>query len=100
MSKEKSKTIKTPLVLPEELVKEIDELMGKRKRSKFVTEAARKELRRIRLERVLEKAAGAWKDKDHLELEEKGTYQWVRDFREESEKRFKDRKSICSEQEF
>lgn len=63
--------------------------MGKRKRSRFITEAARKELKRIRLERVLEKAAGAWKDEDHPELK-KGTYQWVRDFREEAEKRFEE----------
>jgi len=42
--------------------------MGKRKRSRFITEAARKELKRTHLERVLGKAAGAWKDEDHPEL--------------------------------
>jgi len=87
MFKEKSKMVKTLLVLPEDLIKEIDKLMGRRKRSKFITEVARKELKRIRLQKALERAAGAWKDEDHPEFEKKGTYKWVRDFREESEKR-------------
>ncbi len=89
MFKEKSKMVKTPLILPEDLVKEIDELIGRRKRSKFITKVTRKELKRIHLQRALERAAGAWKDEDHPELEKKGTYKWVRDFREESEKRFR-----------
>ena len=93
MSQEKDKMVKTPLVLPEALVKEIDYLMGKRKRSRFVTEAARKELKRIRLERALEKAAGAWKEEDHPELKKKGTRQWVRDFREEAEKDLRGRQN-------
>ena len=88
MSRERVKTIKPPLILPENLVREIDRLMGKRKRSRFVTEAAQKELKRIRLERVLEKAAGAWKGEDHPELQQKGTYQWVRGLRKEAERRF------------
>jgi len=89
MFKEKSKMVKTPLVLPEDLVKEIDKLIGRRKRSKFITKVTRKELKRIHLQRALERAAGAWKDEDHPELEKKETYKWVRDFREESEKRFR-----------
>jgi hypothetical protein len=63
---------------------------GKRGRSKFVVEATRKELKRIRLQKALEKAAGTWKDEDHPEIKEKGTYRWVRDLREEAEERFKE----------
>lgn len=44
--------------------------------------AKRKELKRIRLLKAIKEAAGAWKDEDHLELVEKGTYQWVRELRE------------------
>ena len=55
MSEVKSKMVKTPLILPEVLIKEIDRLMGKRKRSKFVTEVVQKELKRIRLQRALER---------------------------------------------
>ena len=81
---------KAHLVFPEDLLQAIDKLVGKRGRSKFVAEATRKELQRMQLQKALEKAAGAWKDEDHPELKEKGTYQWVRDLREEAEKRFKE----------
>jgi len=47
-----------------------------------VVEATRKELKKIRFLQALEEAAGAWKDEDHLELKEKGTYQWVREQRQ------------------
>jgi hypothetical protein len=38
----------------------------------------------------MEKAAGSWKDEDHPDLKEKGTYQWVRELREEADKRFEE----------
>jgi len=81
---------KAHLVFPQELLDSIDKLVGKRKRSKFVVEAAQKELKRLQLQRALEKAAGAWKDENHPALKKKGTYQWVRDLREEAERRFKE----------
>jgi hypothetical protein len=81
---------KAHLVFPEDLLQAIDKLVGKRGRSKFVVEATRKELKRIRLQEALEKTAGAWKDEDHPEIKEKGTYRWVRDLREEAEERFKE----------
>lgn len=81
---------KAHLVFPEDLLESIDKLVGKRKRSKFVVEAARKELKRIQFLQALQEAAGAWKDKDHPELAEKGIYQWVREQREEENKRFKE----------
>lgn len=81
---------KAHLVFPEDLLESIDKLVGKRKRSKFVVEAARKELKRIQFLQALQEAAGAWKDEDHPELAEKGIYQWVREQREEENKRFKE----------
>jgi hypothetical protein len=45
-------------------------------------EATRKEFRRIQFLQALQEAAGSWKDEDHPELTERGTYQWVRDQRE------------------
>lgn len=81
---------KAHLVFPQELLDSIDKLVGKRKRSKFVVEAAQKELKRLQLQRALEKAAGAWKDENHPALKKKGAYQWVRDLREEAERRFKE----------
>ncbi len=47
-----------------------------------MVEATRKELKRIQLLQALQEAAGSWKDEEHPELKEKGTYQWVRDQRE------------------
>ena len=81
---------KAHLVFPQGVLDSIDKLVGKRGRSKFVAEAAQKELKRVQLQRALEKAAGAWKDENHPELKKKGTYQWVRDLREETERRFEE----------
>ncbi len=44
---------KAHLVFPEDLLESIDKLVGKRNRSKFVVEAARKELKRIQLLQAL-----------------------------------------------
>jgi len=52
------------------------------KKRKFVVEATRKELKRIQFLQALREAAGSWKDEEHPELKEKGTYQWVREQRE------------------
>jgi metal-responsive CopG/Arc/MetJ family transcriptional regulator len=60
---------RTHIVIPEQLAEEIDSLVGKRRRSSFLTEAARKEVRRLRMLNALEEASGAWKAKDHPELE-------------------------------
>lgn len=78
------------VIIPEDIVQSIDMLVGKRKRSKFITEAAKKELKRLKLKKALEKAKGAWSDKDHPEFARKGgTYKWVRALREIEEKRLK-----------
>jgi len=81
---------KAHLIFPEELLQAIDNLVGKRGRSKFVVEATRKELKRIQFLQALQEAAGSWKDEDHPELKERGTYQWVRDQREAEDRRFRD----------
>lgn len=81
---------KAHLVFPEDLLKSIDKLVGKRKRSKFVVEAARKELKRIQFLQALQETAGSWKDEEHPELVKKGTYRWVRERRDEENKRLKE----------
>jgi len=63
-------------------------LVGKRGRSEFLTQAAAKELRRLQQIRTLEGLAGAWKDKDHPELNA-GAGRWVKELRKESERRLK-----------
>ena len=70
-----------------ELVADIDKLVGKRGRSTFLTEVARDEIMRRRQIEALKTSSGAWKDKDHPELQP-GSARWVRKTRAESEGRF------------
>ena len=51
------------------------------------TQAAEKELMRLRQIQALGSAAGAWKDKDHPELA-RGSAQWVDKLRRQDQKRF------------
>jgi hypothetical protein len=80
-------TKRTHIVIPEQLVNRIDIIVGKRGRSKFLTQAAEKELMRLGQLRALEAAAGSWKDEDHLELKH-GAAKWVDKLRRQDEKRF------------
>jgi len=77
---------RTHIVIPAQLVAQIDTLVGRRGRSAFLTQAAVKELTRLRQMRALEVAAGAWKDKDHPELR-RGADRWVKKIRRESDRR-------------
>jgi len=79
---------RTHVVLSEQLVRDIDTLVGSRQRSSFLTEAAEKELMRRRQIAALKAAAGAWKDKDHPELKQ-GSAAWVKKLRQETERRFR-----------
>ena len=79
---------RTHVVLSEQLVRDIDTVVGTRQRSSFLTQAAEKELMRLRQIKALKAAAGAWKDKDHPELKG-GSAKWVQKLRQESERRFK-----------
>ena len=79
---------RTHVVLAQELVEDIDRLVGARRRSSFLTEAAEKELMRRRQIAALRAAAGAWKDKDHPELRQ-GSARWVHKTRQDAERRFK-----------
>jgi hypothetical protein len=79
-------TRRTHIVIPQDLVTEIDILVGKRGRSAFLAGAAEKELVRLRQIKALEAAAGAWKDKDHPELKH-GAAKWVKKLRREYDQR-------------
>jgi hypothetical protein len=78
---------RTHVVLSEELVKEIDTLVGARQRSSFLTQAAERELIRLRQIKALKELV-PWKDKDHPELKE-GAAKYVRKLRAEYEERFR-----------
>jgi metal-responsive CopG/Arc/MetJ family transcriptional regulator len=74
------------IILPEELLSEIDNLVGSRGRTRFIVTAATDEVRRRRQFQALEEAAGSWKDTDHPELKT-GVVKWVKKVRKESERR-------------
>ena len=78
---------RTHIVIPQQLAAEIDTLVGKRGRSTFLTQAAEKELMRLRQIKALESVAGSWKDKDHPELKQ-GAAMWVKKLRREYDERF------------
>lgn len=74
------------IILPQELIREIDSLVGPRGRSAFLVETARAELRRRRLLSFLRDDKPAWTAKDHPELAS-GVGAWVKRLRKESEAR-------------
>lgn len=77
---------RTHVVVPEELIREVDRLSGKRKRSQFITHAIKREIQRLNYIVAVKETAGAWKEKDHPELID-GSENWVRELREEDKKR-------------
>ena len=80
-------TKRTHIVIPQQLVAEIDTVVGKRGRSAFLAQAAEKELMRLRQLKALKAAAGSWKDQDHPELKQ-GAAKWVDHLRRQDQKRF------------
>jgi hypothetical protein len=73
------------IVLPKDLIEEIDQFVGPRGRSSFLVETARAELRRRRLLTFLRDEQPAWSAKDHPELES-GPGAWVKSIRSGNEK--------------
>ena len=78
-------TVRTHVVLPEDLVREIDQLVGPRGRSAFIEETAREAVRRKRLLQFLRTKEPAWKAENHPELAG-GSAKWVRKIRAEGER--------------
>ena len=78
---------RTHVVLSEQLVKEIDTVVGTRQRSSFLTQAAERELMRLRQMKALDELL-PWNEKEHPELKQ-GAAKWVRKIRRETEQRFK-----------
>jgi metal-responsive CopG/Arc/MetJ family transcriptional regulator len=78
--------VRTNLLLPADLVAEVDELAGPRGRGRFVAEALREKLRRERLRRVVSETAGRleaeaypqWSTSDQVSM-------WVRALRAEGD---------------
>ncbi len=59
---------KAHLVFPRQILEEVDQIAGKRKRSLFIVKATEEKLERERFLKALEETKGAWADKHHAEL--------------------------------
>ena len=71
--------IATNLMLPADLVAEIDEVAGPRNRSRFIEEAARAKLKREQLRLAIERTAGVLKAEDYPEwATSEMVVEWVR----------------------
>ncbi len=60
--------VPTNLLLPKDLVDEVDHFAGPRGRSRYVAEALRARLKRDRLKEAIEQTAGAWSASDYPEF--------------------------------
>jgi hypothetical protein len=79
-------TQRAHILIPGDLLREIDALVGPRGRSAFLLETARQEVKRRKLLRFLSSDEPAWKEEDHPELAA-GAGNWVRELRKQSERR-------------
>jgi hypothetical protein len=74
--------VRTNLLLPKELVDEVDHFAGPRGRSRYVAEALAAHLRRDRLRAAVAATAGAWRDHPLFPTPE-SVVEWVRERRRE-----------------
>lgn len=75
-------TIRTHIVFPRDLVDAVDDLVGQRRRSAFVTEAVAEKLQREQLGRALAETAGSLAAEDYPEWETQDKISaWVRETR-------------------
>lgn len=75
---------RTNVTLPEELLREVDELAGPRGRSQFVADAVAAKVKRERLRRALDGARGAWVGTPSYMTPDEA-YRWIRSMREEDD---------------
>jgi metal-responsive CopG/Arc/MetJ family transcriptional regulator len=76
--------VPTNLMLPPDLVAQIDEVAGPRNRSRFIEEAARAKLKREQLRLAIERSVGVLKAEDYPEwATSEMVVEWVRKIRAE-----------------
>jgi hypothetical protein len=76
--------VRTNLMLPPELVAEVDRIAGPRNRSRYVAEAVKARLRRDHLKEVWDRSFGILKAEDHPEwATSEMVVEWVRALRAE-----------------
>ena len=86
--------VRMHVVLPEHLVKAVDGLAGKGKRSRFIEDAIREKLRRETLVNALEGTAGVLSAKAHPEWATgEQVASWVKSVRQQDDRGPQDRSS-------
>ena len=75
--------VRTNLLLPKELIEEVDRYAGPRGRSRYVAEALALRLRRDRLLTAVTTTAGAWRDHPLFPTSD-AVVEWVRERRLET----------------
>jgi hypothetical protein len=81
-------TVRTHVVIPRDLVASVDEVAGKRARSRFIADAVAEKLARVRRQTVLRDAAGALADRDIPGWESSAAASdWVRQSRARDDER-------------
>jgi len=73
---------RTNLTLPEDLMREVDELAGPRGRSRYVAEAVAQRVKRDRLGRAIRESAGVLRGTRH-EMSREQVTAWVDELRSE-----------------
>jgi metal-responsive CopG/Arc/MetJ family transcriptional regulator len=76
--------VRTNLLLPEDLVREVDHFAGPRGRSRYVADALRAKLRSDRLREAVAATAGSWSAEEYPEFAtSEMVVDWVRERRAE-----------------
>ncbi|MBM4305744.1 MAG: hypothetical protein FJ123_03310 [Deltaproteobacteria bacterium] len=79
---------KAYLVIPAEILEEVDKIVGKKRRSLFIAEATREKLEKERFLKILEETHGTWTDQNHPELRtNKDVERYIREKRQSHLKR-------------
>jgi hypothetical protein len=77
--------VRTHVVMPTDLLREIDALAGQRGRSAFITEVLADAVKRRKLRSILDSRDPIWKAEDHPELK-RGSAAWVSKMRTTEER--------------
>ncbi|KJR98563.1 MAG: hypothetical protein VR68_10370 [Peptococcaceae bacterium BRH_c4a] len=78
----------TPIRFPLDLLSDLDKHVGERQKSKFIIEATKKELLKLKQKKALQSASGIFKDRDYPEFADaEDVSSWVRKIRDETEAR-------------
>jgi hypothetical protein len=92
-------TIRTHIVMPQELAQDIDKLAGPRGRSAFLVALAEREVKKQKMLAFLNRDEPAWLEQNHPDIAAVGTAAWVHNLRHEMSPRQKQIEELAREGE-